>query len=85
MFLLFAVKPMGSHSSKSIQSVCQCFRIVVLLVGLSRPLPHAKLSGTNLKIGTSRVKFRPSSRMVEIEPLRGFKATDKKSHGLLNP
>jgi len=32
-FLLFVVKPMGSRSSKLIhQSVCQCFRIVVLLV-----------------------------------------------------
>ena len=31
-FLLFVVKPMGSHSSKLIQSVCQCFRTVVLLV-----------------------------------------------------
>jgi len=31
-FLLFVVKPMGSHSSKLIQSVCQGFRIVALLV-----------------------------------------------------
>ena len=30
--LLVVVKPIGSHSSKLIQSVCQCFRIVVLLV-----------------------------------------------------
>jgi len=30
-FLLFVVKSMGSHSSKLIQSVCQWFRIVVLL------------------------------------------------------
>jgi len=32
VFLLFVVKSMGSHSLKLIQSVCQCFRIVVLLV-----------------------------------------------------
>jgi len=31
-FLLLVVKLMGSHSSKLIQSVCQCFLIAILLV-----------------------------------------------------
>jgi len=43
----------GFSQFKVIQSVCQCLDIVVLLV-LDRedPIPHAKLSGTNLNIGT---------------------------------
>ena len=32
IWLLLVVQPMGSHSSKLIQSVCQFFRIVPLLV-----------------------------------------------------
>ena len=57
VFLLFVVKPRGSHSSKLIQSVCQWFHIVFFSIGQRRPLPYAKLSGTNLKIGTCLVKF----------------------------
>jgi len=39
-FFLPVVKPMGSHSSKLIQSVCQCFRIVVLQVSDRVDLEH---------------------------------------------
>jgi len=78
---------MGSYSLKLIQSVCQCFRIVVLLsIGPSRPLPYAKLSGTNPEIGTCRGNFSINRLLLEpliARPLTPF--TDSTSHESLCP
>jgi len=48
-----------------------------LSIGLRRPLPHVKLSGTNPKIGTCRVNF--SINRLFVEPLIARPPTD--SHG----
>jgi len=47
------VKPMYFHNSKLIQSVCRCFRIVVLFlsIGPRIPLPYAKFKGTRPQRG----------------------------------
>jgi len=54
-------------------------------IGPRRPLPHVKLSGTNLKIGACRVKFLVKQPNGRDRAPPGLKATDKVTPGLLIP
>jgi len=48
-----------------------------------RPLPYAKLSGSNPEAQIAIQTFQNTRRMVAIQPLTGLRITDSKTNGLL--
>jgi len=74
-----------AHSSKLIQFVANVQHSG--LFSMDRVAHyHMPKSVVHIKeISTCHVNFRSSSRMVDTEPLWGFKVADKEIYGLLIP